>query len=258
MGAGSPTPMRAWSTSSACRSCPPERAGSPGRSPQMSGRPPASTPSGVIRPRRSTWSASAARSWSPPARRRGSPSATASRWQRRRWTLFGRAPRCSSSPPRRSPRTSCGLWPRCACASSCPSPTTGTAASMSARGPGATPTWCSPTQRCCTAGSFPITLAGRPSSCGFSTSWWTSSTCCADLRLARGARAAAAAAAVRRVRVEPHLRVHLCHHRQPAAAGRGPVRARRVRRAGRRVAPWRAPGGPVEPTPSRAHPSRGR
>ena len=79
-----------------------------------------------------------------------------------------------------------------------------------------------------------------------------------DLRLARGARAAAAAAAVRRVRVEPHLRVHLCHHRQPAAAGRGPVRARRVRRAGRRVAPWRAPGGPVEPTPSRAHPSRGR
>ena len=114
------TPAPPTASSSTSRRCPP-RPARPAATERPAPAGGASTPSGVDaalvppgrghrpRPR------AAGRSPSPPAPRRASRSASRPRSPRRSPTRSGRAPRCSCSPPRPWPRTSCGPSPTSSC-----------------------------------------------------------------------------------------------------------------------------------------------
>ena len=191
-----------------------------------------------------------ARSRSPRARRRASRSATRRRSPRR--VDAGRCaprPRCCCSPPRRSPRTSSrALVQMRRAPSSSPPPTTATPRRRSARGSAATPTWCSPTPRCCTS-------ACCPHHARWATFFMRLRYVVVDeLHMLRGIFGTHVAHLLRRLRricahygSDPDLRLLVGHHRHAGRVGLGSVRQARRRGHRRRFAARRAAVRVVEP-----------
>ena len=123
----------------------------------------------------------AATSWSPPAPRRASRSATSCRSSSRRSTAAA-TPRCSCSPPRRSRRTSCARFREWLVPDVVAATYDGDTPHRRARvDPRARQRACSPTPRCCTWASSRRTTGGRRSSCDCATSSSTSCTRCAGV-----------------------------------------------------------------------------